>query len=204
MSGWYPFNPNLGQVMQTGVDGVSVDQGYIAHFQVSAADAIAASTTGVHAAIACSTSVTTVTTGFTNPGCPKNVSATAGGTAGDIKAVQVVVAGTNFADEVISETLPVFTVDTAGTVVGSKAFKTVTGVTIPAMDGAGATVSIGFGEKLGLPFKLAHNTVLAAYLNNTKEGTAPTVTTSTAAVDGNTIDLNSTLDGHVVDAYLIV
>ncbi len=66
------------------------------------------------------------------------------------------------------------------------------------------TVSVGFGDILGLPFKLAHNTVLAAYLNNAKEGTAPTVTTSATAIESNTIDLNSALDGNQVDIYLIV
>ena len=204
MSGFYPFNPNLGQVMQTGVEGVTVDRGFFAHFQVSATNAVASSTAAVHAAIACSTEITTVSTEFTNPGCPKNITATAGGTAGDIKAVQVTVTGTNYADEVITEDLPAFSVDAAGTVTGNKAFKAVTAVSIPAMDGAGATVSIGFGEKLGLPFKLPHNTVLAAYVNNAKEGTTPTVAVSATAVESNTIDLNTALDGHVVDAYLIV
>jgi hypothetical protein len=145
-----------------------------------------------------------VTTGITNPAVPRNITATAGGTAGDIKAVQVVVEGTNYADEAISETLPIFTVNTAGSVEGSKAFKTVTKITIPAHDGTGATTAIGFGDKLGLPYKLAHNTVLAAYLNNVKESTAPTVAVSATAVESNTIDLNSALNSSVVDAYLMV
>jgi hypothetical protein len=45
---------------------------------------------------------------------------------------------------------------------------------------------------------------LAAYLNNVKEGTAPTVAVSATAVESNTIDLNSVLNGSVVDAYLMV
>lgn len=204
MSEFYPFNPNMGQLMQTGVEGVTLDRAFMAHFQVSAANAVAADTDGVLAATATSTAVTTVTTGFANPAVPRNITATAGGTATDIKAVQVKITGTNYADEVITEDLPAFTVDTAGSVTGNKAFKTVTKVEIPAMDGAGATVAIGFGDKLGLPFKLSHNTVLAAYLDNTKEGTAATVAVSATAVESNTIDLNSALDGKVVDAYLMV
>lgn len=202
---WYPFNPHLGQVMQTGVAGVTVDRAFLAHFQASAANAVAADTDGVHAAVACSgTEKTEITTGFTQPGCPKNITATAGGTAGDIKAVKVKVTGTNYLDEVITEELDAFTVDTAGTVTGDKAFKTVAKVEIPAMDGSGATVSIGFGEKLGLPFKLAHNTVLVAYHDNTLEATAPTVTVSATKIEDNTVDFNTALDGKVVDAYLIV
>lgn len=201
----YPYNYKMGQTIQTSVPGVSCDRGFLAHFQVAAALATGASTTGIHAAIACSaTATTTVTTAITNPSVPRNITATAGGTALDIKAVQVILTGTNFADEVITEVLPAFTVDTAGTVIGSKAFKTVTSIAIPAMDGTGATVAIGYDEKLGLPFKLAHNTVLAAYLNNVKEGTAPAVTVSATDIESNTIDLTSALAGTVVDAYLIV
>lgn len=65
-------------------------------------------------------------------------------------------------------------------------------------------VSVGWNDILGLPYKLSHNTVLAAYLNNVKEVTAPNVAISASALESNTIDLNSALDGHVVDVYLIV
>lgn len=199
----YPFNNKKGQTIQTNAPGVSCDMAYLAHFQVAAADAVAADTDGVHAALDGAAHATT-TTGITNPAVPRNITATAGGTAGDIKAVQVVITGTNYADEVITETLPAFTVDTPGTVEGSKAFKTITNINVPAHDGTGATTIIGWGDKLGLPYLLAHNTVLKTYLNNTLEGTAPTVAVSAAAIESNTIDLNSALDGHVVDAYLIV
>jgi hypothetical protein len=65
-------------------------------------------------------------------------------------------------------------------------------------------VSVGWNDILGLPYKLSHNTVLAAYLNNVKEVTAPGVAISASALESNTIDLNSALDGHAVDVYLIV
>lgn len=145
-----------------------------------------------------------ITTGITQPSVPRNITATAGGTAGDIAAIQVVIEGTNYADEPITETLDAFTANTAGTVTGDLAFKTVTKITIPAHDGTGATTAIGFGEKLGLPYKLAQNTVLAAYLDNVLESTAPTVTTSAIALESNTVDLSSNLKSKVVDLYLIV
>lgn len=65
-------------------------------------------------------------------------------------------------------------------------------------------VSVGWNDVLGLPFKLAHNTVLATYLGNTLEATAATVTTDVDEIEKNTIDLNSALDGHAVDIYLMV
>jgi LysM repeat protein len=200
----YPHKPSAGQRLQTNAPGVTVDEAFIAHLQVSAVKATAADTNGVHAAVTDTGEEQVIETGFTQPSVARNITATAGGTAGDIKAVQVIVEGTNEAGEIITETLPAFTVNTAGSVAGSKAFKTVTSVTLPAHDGTGATTEIGFGEKLGLPSKLSHNTVLFAYLGNTKEGTAPTVTVSAAAVEDNTVDLNSSLNGTAVDVYYLV
>lgn len=199
-----PYNHKYGQTLSTDADGVSTDRGYLAHFQVDGTGATAADTNGILAAVADDGTQQEITTNITNPSTPKNITATAGGTATDIGAIQVIVEGTNFADEVITETLPAFTVDTAGTVSGSKAFKTITKVTIPAHDGTGATTEIGFGEVLGLPYKLEHNTVLKSYLNNTLEGTNPTVTTSETNIEDNTLKLNSSLDGTAVDIYLIV
>lgn len=163
----------------------------------------ATSTAAIHAAAATlgSGGPQVITTAISNPDVPRNVTATAGGTAADIKAVQVTVTGTNINGETISETLPVFTVDTAGTVTGSKAFATVTSYSVPAMDGTGATVAIGTGSKLGLPHKLSQNSVVAAYLNSTKEGTAPTVAVSTSAVESNTATLNSSLNGNAVEIH---
>lgn len=184
--------------------GVNVGRGYIAHVHLSTTQAVLGNTTFVKTAVTSTAEDQVITTGITNPLYPRNVTATAGGTAGDIKAVQVIVEGTNENDEVITETLPAFTVDTAGTVTGSKIFKTITKITMPAHDGTGATTAVGTGNKLGLGFKLAHNTVLSAYINNVKEANAPTVTVSASAQESNGITLDTALSGKVVDVYLIV
>jgi hypothetical protein len=202
--GFYPKNPDLGQVIQSDVSDDNPDMGFIAHVQFAAADAVAASTTGVHAAVTDDGTQQTITTGITDPAIPRNITATAGGTAADIKAIQVVITGTNINDEVITETLPAFTENTAGSVTGSKAFKTVTQIVIPAHDGTGATTSIGWGDKLGLSYIRAHIPCIATYLDNTLEGTAATIAASATAIESNTIDLNSALDGTVVDTYLVV
>ena len=67
-------------------------------------------------------------------------------------------------------------------------------------------VSVGWNNKLGLPYKLAHNTVTPGmtFLNNTKESTEPTVTVSATALESNGVTLNSALDGTQIDLYLIV
>lgn len=65
-------------------------------------------------------------------------------------------------------------------------------------------ISVGWGDKLGLPFMLTHNTVIASYLNNTLESTAAGVTVDAKDLEKNVVDLNSDLDGNAVDIYLIV
>lgn len=144
-----------------------------------------------------------ITTDITNPPCGRNITATAGGTAGDIKAIQVTVKG-KYRGNAVTDVLPAFTVDTTGIVTGSKAFDEIDEIDIPAMDGLGATVSVGYGDKLGLPVKLTHDTVLATYVNNAKEGTPAAVAFDEANIENNTLDPASSLAGTVVDAYLMV
>ena len=158
----------------------------------------AASATAVHAAVTDNGAQQVITSGITNPDVPRNVTATAGGTAGDIKAIQVVVAGTNAEGVAISETLPAFTVNTVGTVVGSKAFATITSITIPAHDGTGATTSVGTGSNLGIGERLSLDTIVAAHFDGTRESTRPTVAVSSTALESNTATLNSSLDGSAV------
>ena len=49
-----PIRPKR-QKIKTDVGGLNIDMAFLAHFQVAAADAVAADTDGVHAAVACST-----------------------------------------------------------------------------------------------------------------------------------------------------
>ncbi|MCM1567091.1 MAG: hypothetical protein NC238_14370 [Dehalobacter sp.] len=197
----YPFNHKMGQKIQTDAPGVSFDRSFLAHFQVSAAKAVAASNTGVHAAISLTAEAQEVKTGITNPAVPRNIiiKGNAAGIVGN-----VTIHGTNYAGEVISE---VIALNGLNAVEGAKAFKTVTQIDLPVETHAGTdTVSVGWGDKLGLPYKLAHNTVIPGmtFLNNTREGTEPSVTVSVAAIESNTIDLNSALNGNQVDTYLVV
>ncbi len=158
----------------------------------------------VHAAVTDDGTEQTITTGITNPPTTRNVTATSGGTAGDIKAIQVTVNGTDANGDALTEVLPLFTVNTATTVVGSKAFATVTSIVIPAHDGTGATTSLGLGAKLGLDVLLARDTIVNAYFGGVLEGTRPTVVFNATDIESNTVDLNSALDGSevIIDYYL--
>jgi hypothetical protein len=316
----YPFNHKKGQKIQTDAEGVSIDRGFLAHFQVSAENAVALDADGILAATNLGAQAQTgKTSGLHSPAVPRGLSivGNVSGITGNIK-----IYGTNYAGEAIDETLAL---NGSTPRLGAKAFKTITKVDLPAQvhtpvaqvetataagtittagnakvtvttalleaaeevdvpvlegddasdiaeairtaleaneniaahfDVSGATdkviltakvpaandatlniaiadgsgegasagvtaaassanttagvpydiITIGWSDILGLPYKLAHNTLLYkhTYLNNTVEGNEPTVTVSSTAIESNTIDLNSALDGHVVDAYFVV
>jgi hypothetical protein len=103
---------------------------------------------------------------------------------------------------VISEGVAI-AADATAAVLTTKAFATIAQITFPQQDGAGATYDVGITDALGMPYALTHNTVLAAYRNNTKEGTLPTVIVN-ADWTKNLVDLSSALNGTPVDVYLIV
>lgn len=115
--------------------------------------------------------------------CARNVTATSGGTAANIKAVRVKVYGKDLNGMPKTEELPAFTADSATTVVGSIAFTEVERVVVPAMDGAGVTVDVGFGDKYGIPFKLTANPLYLASV----DGTTKTVTFNKASGEYTTI-----------------
>lgn len=130
------------------------------------------------------------------------VSHTAVGAADTLGTITV--AGTNLAGAAISE---VITPVSGTTVQGAKAFASVTSVT-----GAGwvisegnDTITVGFGERLGLPDMLADTAqVLSASLNGVRQTTHPTVAVSAAVLESNTCDLSSALNGTPVTIYYLV
>jgi hypothetical protein len=207
MSSFYPKDiARLATLdVQTAVRGLRAERVEPAKLVWSAAQATTNSTTGVRAAQNNLGSGPIVyTSGITNPPATRNLTATVGGTAGDIAAGSVIAIGTNIRDEVIQETLPAFTLDTAGTVVGNLAFKTVTSLSLPDMDGNGATVAVGFGNKLGLPFLLEGNSVLIALHGTSREGTLPTVVFDDDEIEKNTAAFATALNGSALALYLLI
>lgn len=160
----------------------------------------ASSTTAVHAAATgltasaagmTGTAALTISSGFSAPDVPRNITATYGGTSADIAPVAVTVYGTDCEGAAISETLPTASASTVGTKVGAKAFKTVTSFTIPAMSGPAATVSLGYGTVLGLGKRLTRNSVERAYFGGVLQSTAPTVAFHASNVANNTVELST-------------
>jgi hypothetical protein len=153
----------------------------------------APSATGVHAAIALTSSPqAAVTTGITSPTTPRNVTAkgNASGNTGN-----VVITGTDEAGNTITETIAL---NGATEVAGLKVFKTVTSIALPAETHAGTdTVSIGKGSRLGLGVKLSRNSISNVYLNGVKDSQADMAFDATN-IYGNYVALTSTLNGTPV------
>ena len=210
----YPFNFNRGQTIQTSVPGVVADIGYIANLAWTAVQTVAADTDGIFDGIAAADATaepagTTVTATpaseefIAQPPCARNLTVTvAATTAGDVKAAAIVVTGKNLAGETITESFTP-TADTPATLVGAKAFASVTSVAVPAQDGDSVTVDVGFGQLIGLPYKLDKKRVILT-LNDGVVDTAPTLTISASALESNTVDFNGSLDGSVMDMSIIV
>lgn len=158
----------------------------------------AASATAVHAAVTLGAGTTTVTTGFTQPDVPRNltIKGNASGIAGNVVLNGLAEDGSS-----ISETVAL---SGSTEVVGNKAFASIASAVFPAKtNSSGDTVSIGWGSKLGVGTKLSRDTVINAYLGGVREATRPTVAFSASAVESNTAVLSSALNGTdvILDFY---
>jgi hypothetical protein len=135
-------------------------------------------------------------------GVALNVTVTHADDGGTDTLGTVDIVGTDIDDQVLLETI---TPGANATVQGTQAFKTVVSVTGVAWvtNGNADDITVGFGELIGLPDYLLHDTVLFALLNNVREATHPTVTSSTTVLALNTVDLNTALGGTVVVIYYL-
>lgn len=188
--------------LSTDVYGVTADEARVAKVSISAVQAATAGE--VAAAFATSATVTTVVTAdITNPPCPRNLVITPGGVTADVKAGNVTVTGTNINDEVITEVFAFLENATAATV-GAKAFKTVTSISAPSQDGAGATYRVDTGDKLGMPYMMDKKTLVMSVFNGTIETTAAAQVVDADEIEKNTVDLSSVLNGSAVELYFIL
>lgn len=140
----------------------------------------------------------TVTTFVAQPDLSRNLSITPAGTTADVASCTVVVNGTDFHGQTISEDF-VFAENASTATTGSKAFKTVSSIVFPANcedSPYGATWSAGYGEKLGLKRCLdAAGHIVMSTIDGAKESTEPTMAADASNIEGNTADFNGTMDG---------
>lgn len=145
-----------------------------------------------------SSSSASVSTFVAQPDVARNLVITPGGSTGDVAACTVVVNGTNFKGQSISENFA-FSANASSATTGAKAFKTVSSVVFPAnCEDApyAATWSVGYGEKLGLNHCLAAaGHVVMSTVAGAFESTRPTVAVNASAIESNTADFNGTMNG---------
>ena len=199
--GFYPFNTNRARRAQTDVHGVTTLMGAGVMY-----------TPGSPAlddvdwyVVSADMKVGAYTLAKTAPDVgARNVTVTQTAVDAEDTNGTIVVVGKDLAGNTITETL---TPDAGKTVAGTKAFAEITSITGAGwVTGGGADkITVGFGALIGLPDKLSDTAqVLAASLNNVKEANAPTVTVSASALELNTVDLSSALNGSPVKIYYVV
>ena len=204
--GLAPYQYNYGQTLSTDAKNVTVDRGFVANLAWTAEQTAAADAAGaVLTEAASATVVVTVLAAamVAQPPCARNAVVTvAATTAGHVKAAAIRVNGLDLNGTAIYEDFTP-TEDTPATLTGTKAFASFTSLVIPAQDGTSVTVSLGWGQLIGLPYKLAKKRVLLT-LNDGVVDTAPALTISTSVLASNTVDFNGSLDGSVMDMSMIV
>jgi hypothetical protein len=165
----------------------------------------AGTNTAVLAATSAATGTrTTVTSNITNPDVPRVLVVKPAGTAANILDSSVVVTGTNVEGKTFTESFQVPAGSTTA-VTGTKAFKSVTSVSLPGAQGTGVTFSVGTGNKLGANHRFfkSQTTVkvysatavgVGGYTTLTLQG-APTITASEDQIELNTVQPATTPDG---------
>lgn len=164
----------------------------------------AGTTTAILAATAGASTTQTITAGITQPDAPRVLSLTVGGTAAGVQSSSVVVSGMNFEGKPITETFNT-TAGTTGTLNGTKAFRTVTSVFIPAQVGTTATFAVGTLNIFGLKHRLFRNNTTVKVYTATGVGVGmytglvlqgvPTVNANESLLELNTVQPLNAPDG---------
>ena len=193
------YNPRFGQLIK-GDDGEKYDRGFLAHYQIEAADAVAADADYIEAPVTLGDGVTTTVLAAAldhQPPTPRVLTIT--GNAATATG-NVVVTGKDASGATLVETI----ISTgAATVEGTRAFASIDSIVFPARGAPGDTISVGLSDAFGIPFRIPYNTVILV-LNN---GTATTVaagTYSATVLAANILNLTAALAAAQVDVYLIV
>lgn len=202
---FYPFNPNLVGAQQRSDAGSLIDRSHLAHYQI--ASPLAGVADHFVASVNMAVGAYTLANASPGDGSARSVVAIRTVVGGADTPGTLVITGTDLAGDVITETINVGATGVA--VPTTRAFATVTSIVGAGwvIDGPGDedTLVVGFGDLVGLPDLLSHNTVLLAALNNAREAVAPTVTVSATVLSLNTVTLNSALvDTQPVDVYYLV
>lgn len=176
--------------------GVTVNEVKIGHFHIPAAQVVAPDTDGILDGEAFPATAGTVRTFLAQPPCAMTLTAVASGPqTGKIK-----IHGFDIGGNQISEEL---TMNGATAVAGSKAFAQITAIDLPVKVGS-ETLDVGWGDKFGLPYKLAADELVIIKLFNGAADSG-TVTNNADDLAKNVYDPNGTPNGEkALDFYILV
>jgi hypothetical protein len=200
---FFPFNPNVpaARRMQSDVPGLYTERFFGCRYHLTAAEAAVNDDDYFVVSVDMKVGEYTLAKTVMPGNVARNIIVTQTKTDTEDTNGTIVIVGTDLAGNAITETLT----PKDGTVVaGAKCFRAITSMTgvgwaVDAVQGTKDKVKIGFGSKIGLPDLLESNTVFFAVLGGTREAVAPTVTSSTTALESNGVTLASALNGTAVD-----
>lgn len=136
-----------------------------------------------------SSGATVVTTGITNPVTPRTVriKGNQASCTGD-----VIVVGTDIRGGAITDTIAA-----AGTsaVAGTRAFKTITSITIPTRGAPSDTISLGPGPAVGRSRAMPTDLGIGGTMDGVFEATRPTFGSSATVISLNTVSFNTAFNG---------
>jgi hypothetical protein len=195
-----PYNPKKGQILKSDARGNNIDQGFIAHYAIAAADAVAAGVANVLASTVLVAAPATILPAAmaAQPPTPRVLSIT--GNAATV-AGNVVVNGTDTNGAAITDTIAS---NGAATVIGAKAFATVTSIVLPVAVDPADEISVGFSDKFGIPYMLPHDTVVKILNNSVATTVAAGSSFSATVLADNFIDPAAALAAAQIDVYLLV
>lgn len=179
---------------------VILDQCFLAHYSV--APVVADVDRLLAGQVTSNTAVTVVTTFLAQPDVPRVISATPGGTTASVPAGDITVVGKDINDNDITDVIT-FAADATTIQSTTKAFKSVSSITFPQQDGAGATYNVGVNTAIGLPHRLKAGTLALVKLFDGATD-AGTVTANNTDVAKNLYAAAGTLNGvKLVDIYYL-
>ena len=151
-------------------------------FRMTIVDVKAADTSGIHAAITGTGVIQNITTAITNPDESRNATITgSAGASGDMVFTGLVRG---------AEDTETIALDGTNTVQGNKPFDTITNIKVPAELTSPKTVSIGWGDKIGLTNEISAVTKVYKVVINAIDVTSTYVTSKVNATYG-TIDFST-------------
>lgn len=194
-----PYNPRFGQIIKNDANG-SNDWDFIAHYTIPAASAVAAAVNNVRVATTLADGLTTTLTiaDLTQPPTPRVLSIT-GNAASAVG--NVVITGTDASGAVLTETI---VANGAATIVGARAFASITTIVLPARGAVADTISIGLSTAFGIPFLLPHDTVIKLLNNAVVTTVAAGSSFNPTVLARNYIVPTAAINAQQIDAYMIV